>query len=233
MRDLLESKNAKARTAVYKMLVRNEDPRNPSIYTRWVRDPRDTRPDNERHEKFALDLVPAGGEPVIFASRSGIPRVALIGPRPELKLPIVFTTMGGRLMISSHEIGRTVTIFYRDDLRKEPIKMVSRPDLAEVIARLGGEGATSEEKFDFSYGEVVAVVQELSKQKKITGAGDDGRIQVASFIFEQPRESQDLIESAPVIEDSRPNTAENRAEGRNQKAEVGSQAEVRRQTAQR
>ena len=206
LRPLLDSKNTLARTAVFKVLVRNNE--DPTVYTRWVKDPRDNRKDDERHEKFALDVVPAGGEPLVHATRSGIPRISLIGPKPQLQLPIVFTTMGGRLMISSPNVGRTVTLFYRDDARKEPLKMVSRPDLAEVIARLGGEGAPTEEKFDFTYGEIVAVVQELSQQKLITASRGDGRLTLAPFVLEQPGDTQDVIDTAPVIEDSRPNTGD-------------------------
>ena len=205
LRTVLESRNTLARIEAYKVLVRNKDT---SIYTRWISDPRDGRKEGERDEKFALDVVPAAGEPVIYASRSGIPRVALIGPKPELVLPCHFTTMENRLMISSGDAGRNVTIFYRDEARNHPLRMLSRPDVAELVARLGGDGAPEEERFDFTYGEVVAILQALADQRKVSAARPDGQLTLAPFIFEQPREAQDSIESAPVIEDSRPNTAD-------------------------
>src|SRR5439155_21954414 len=91
--------------------------------------------------------------------------------------------------------------------KKEPLRMLSRPDIGEIVARLGGEGAPEEDRFDFSYGEIVAVLQSLSQQKKITAAPvNGGQARLAPFIYEQPRETQDLIQTAPVIEDSRPNT---------------------------
>ncbi|MDQ3169277.1 MAG: hypothetical protein M3Q55_03935, partial [Acidobacteriota bacterium] len=102
--------------------------------------------------------------------------------------------------------GHNVTIFYRDDARVEPVQMASRTDLGEVIARLGGDGAPEEERLDFTYGEIVAVLQALSRQRQMTAARPDGRLTLAPFVFEQPGGSQDLIESAPVIEQSRPNT---------------------------
>ena len=40
----------------------------------------------------------------------------------------------------------------------------------------------------------------------ITASRPDGQMTLAPFIFEQPRDTQDMIETAPVIEDSRPNT---------------------------
>ena len=205
LRTVLESKNTLARIETYKVLVRNNDS---SIYTRWISDPRDGRKEGERDEKFALDVVPAGGEPVIFASRSGIPRIALIGPKPQLVLPCLFTTMDNRLMISSDNASRNVTIFFRDEARNNPLRMLSRPDIAELAARLGGDGAPAEERFDFTYGEVVAILQGLADQRKVSAASPDGQVTLAPFVFEQPRDSQDLIDSAPVIEDSRPNTAD-------------------------
>jgi hypothetical protein len=205
IREVLDSRNTLARIEAYKVLVRNKDP---NIVTHWIHDPRDRRPEGERGEKFAVDVVEAAGPPIVFASRTGIARIAVIGPRPgpALALPVLYTAMDRRLMIASPPSGNLVTIFYRDDNRAEPIRMPSRPDLAEVIARLGGVGAPEEERFDFTYGEVVAILQSMSQQRLIRADLPDGQVAVAPFIFEQPRDSQDLIESAPLIEPTRPNT---------------------------
>jgi hypothetical protein len=196
LHDLLESANRLARTEAYKILAGKGQ-----LYSKPVL------------EKFMIDVVPSAGEPLVFASRSGTPRIAIIGPTPKLQLPIVFTAMNGRLMISSDlgnggAGGKSVTIFFRrDDEKKEPLRMQSRPDIGEIVARLGGEGAPDEDRFSFSYGEIVAVLQSLSQQKKITAAVPGSGTRLASFIFEQPRETQDLIETAPVIpREGRPNT---------------------------
>lgn len=205
IRQVLASRNTLARIEAYKVLVRNGD----ITYTRWVADPRDRRPEGVRNEKFAIDIVEAAGEPIVFASRAGVPRIALIGPQPgpRLAAPVLFTAIDSRLMITSERAGSNVTIFYREDGEAgEPIRMASRPDLAEVIARLGGEGAIEEERFDFTYGEIVAILQSMSQQRMIRAQRADGQLALTPFIFEQPRDSQDLIESAPVIEQTRPNT---------------------------
>ena len=196
LHELLESPERLPRTAAYKILAERGQ-----LYSKSV------------FEKFLIDVVPTGGEPLVYASRSGTPRIAIIGPTPKLQLPIVFTAMNGRLMISSDlgnggAAGKSVTIFFRrDDEKKEPLRMQSRPDIGEIVARLGGEGAPDEDRFSFSYGEIVAVLQSLSQQKKITAAiPGSGQARLAPFIFEQPRETQDLIQTAPVIQESRPNT---------------------------
>jgi hypothetical protein len=193
LRDLLESKNTLARTAAYKVLSRNKDT---AMSSRVI------------GEKFALDIVPSGGDPLVFASRSGIPRIAIMGPKPQLALPLIFTTLNGRLMIASTDDNKYVTIFYRDDVAGEPIKMLSRSDIAEIIARLGGSGAREEAKFEFTYGEIVAIVQLLTDQEKIVANVTGGKLKLAEFVFEKPRRSGEFDDAAPVIEDTRPNTAD-------------------------
>ena len=52
-------------------------------------------------------------------------------------------------------------IFYFDPRGRGPdssVRVLSRPDLAELAARLAGYGAPGEQKLDFSYGEVVAIL---------------------------------------------------------------------------
>src|SRR5207248_599519 len=139
MRGLLDSTQTLVRVEAYRVLARNTDPatKDNSIFSRVI------------DEKFVLDIVPSEGPPVVYASRAGLPRLALIGKRSVLDLPMTFTTMDSRLMIASTANGKTVTIFYRPTNKGEPVKIESRPELAEIIARLGGEGdgdARSEER---------------------------------------------------------------------------------------
>ena len=93
---------------------------------------------------------------------------------------------------------------YLPELWAEARGMRPRRDLTDNLAVQMGSAL---EAFHVGWFEKQTGINVFSKQRKITGAGDDGRVQIASFIFEQPRDSQELIETAPVIEDSRPNTA--------------------------
>ena len=137
LRPLLDSPQTLVRLEAYKMLVRNGDN---SVFSTPVR------------SGFALDVVRSDAPPVIYATRRVQPRIAMIGNRTSLRMPMTFTAMDGRLSISSDATNRVVTIFYRPPeppggvhtraaaAQLQPIKILSQPDIAEIIARLGGEG---------------------------------------------------------------------------------------------
>ena len=86
------------------------------------------------------------------------------------------------------------------------MKVLSRPDVAELTARLAGEGAAGQQRLDFSYGEVVAILQALSDKGDIVSnrRGPDGRLLAASFVLQEAGAAADEIRSAPVIDEGRP-----------------------------
>ena len=141
LHDLLDCDKTLVRIEAYKVLARNHDTSiiQSQVVTR--------RPNNQ---KFMLDVVPSRGTPIVYATRSGMPRIALIGQMPEISTPVMFSAMDERLTISSRDVGQSITIFYRtpaitdsngqvDDIRMpDPVKMVSSPELWEVVQRLGG-----------------------------------------------------------------------------------------------
>jgi hypothetical protein len=203
VRNLLNADLATVRIEAYKVLARNEDS---SVYTRVIHPV-----DDRRNEKFILDIVPSDGPPLIYATRKGMPRIAIIGKRPDLRLPISYSAMGNRFTISSSAAGRAVTLFYRDAShfteRKDeaggrpprpPVKVVTGTDVAELIARLGGGGEDGDSTLDFSYGEVIAIMQALADEQKLV-AVDRGRALLASFVLEEADRLMDIINKAPVI----------------------------------
>jgi hypothetical protein len=106
--------------------------------------------------------------------------------------------MNERLTISSNEQGGLVTIFYRG---RKNVHVVTSPDLAEIAARLGGEGPPGNNGLDFSYGDVVAIMQALLDQQKVSGLQGSQR-QLASFVLQEPTRFEDLIDSAPLLHDT-------------------------------
>jgi hypothetical protein len=202
LRRLLDSPEATVRIEAYKVLAQNGDP---SIMTnvvkRW-----------EDREKFLLDFVPSDGQPLIYASQRGRPRVAIIGRFPQIRANLVFTALGNRLTITSTEVGEDKTpalaVHYRDPRRKSAVRVLSRPDVAELAARLGGQGAKADEKLDFTYGEVVAILQSMIDKGDIVSAnrGPDGRQLAASFVLQEAPAIADQIQSAPAIDAGRPQT---------------------------
>lgn len=206
IRELLNSDQTLVRLEAYKMLLKNNDPAVNQIPVGKI---------------FALDVIRCEAPPVVYATRLGEPRIAVIGNKPQLQMPITFSAMEGRLTISSDTSNRFVTIFYRPAepptgvhtraLAKqlEPIKIISSPDLAEVIARLGGTGGDgSTRTLSFNYGQIVSILSNLTGQQQLVASAGASRLP-ASFILQELPGGQDSIYSAPVISDQgRPQTDE-------------------------
>lgn len=189
LRRLVDSGQNVVRVEAYKILAQHKDT---SIFSKPI------------GNKFVLDIVPSSGPPIIYATRTGLPRIAIIGDRATVTQPVTFTAMDSRFSISTAEAGRGVTLFYRGAELPKPIKVVSRPDVAEIVARLGGEGPLEEIGFDFGYGDIVAILQALGDSRRLS-ATRDGKQLAASFVLQELPQTQDDIYNAPIIgEKSRP-----------------------------
>ena len=180
-----------------------------SVYSRLVTE-------QENNQKFVLDIVPSHASPLIYASTSGIPRIAIIGTMPDVATPVMFSAMDNRLTISSTPEGGGLSIFYRqpapvdsenqphDIATPAPVQMMSKTDLGEVIARLGGVTAGDETPLNFTYSEVLAILQKLSDSHKLV-VYQDGRLENAAYVLQEPPRVQESIYAAPSIDVGRPN----------------------------
>ena len=157
LRKLLDSDENLVRIEAYKVLAAKNDS---SIYSQAIGD------------KYMLDIVPSERPSIIYASRTGEPRIAIIGAKPSLNLPAMFTALDDQLSISSPATGRTVTIFYRGMDVEKPVRVESNPDVAEIAARLGGVGSAGEDTLNFNYGDVVAMLQALSDARQVSSVID-------------------------------------------------------------
>jgi hypothetical protein len=201
IRPLLSSDNSMVRIAAYKMLAKNDD--SSSVFATKLK------------KGFTLDVVRSEAPPVIYANRMGTPRLAVIGSRTSLELPITFKALNGRLTISSDEGNKTVTIYYRPmapsggaKTREQadflaPIQVISHPDIAEIVARLAGEGFEDlppGRRLNFNYAEIVSILTAMTSNRQLV-AYANGTKTPASFILQELPQVQDSIYSAPVIPD--------------------------------
>jgi hypothetical protein len=196
LRDLLDSPSTTVRVEAYSILARHNDP---SVETRIVGSARDST-----DQKFALDFVHSTGQPLIYATVKGIPRIAIFGSVPRLALPLTFSAMDSRLMVASKPVGRDVTIFYRDPQVPDPIIMSSPPDIANIIPRLAGQFDDGAGQLDFTYAEVLAVLQALTDQQKLRVTMPTGQELAASFMVQQTTGAGDAIDNAPRLDRGRP-----------------------------
>jgi hypothetical protein len=204
LRRLLDAPEAVVRIEAYRVLAAANDQ---TLFSKSVGR-------REDREKFVLDVVPSDGPPLIYATRQGRPRIAVFGRMPTVRQPLTFTALGQRLTIATTPAGPekkqdVLGIYYRDPRlpgKESAVKVLSRPDVAELAARLAGEGAVGQQRLDFSYGEVVAILQSLSDKGDIVSSrrGPDGRLLAASFVLQETGGAADEVRSAPVIDEGRP-----------------------------
>jgi hypothetical protein len=139
----------------------------------------------------------------VYASRQGLPRLAVFGVRTSVDLPVMFVSMNNRLTISSVGDSETVTLYYRGAELRKPISTGCGATISEIVAKLGGETVPGEQPLDFSYADVVAIVQGLVDQQKVSGLCGTQR-QLASFVLQGPAavEETAAAESIPLLRDS-------------------------------
>ncbi|MGD0464789.1 MAG: flagellar basal body P-ring protein FlgI [Tepidisphaeraceae bacterium] len=197
---LLDSDRADVRVEAYRLLVGSPD---------MQAEGRDENADGEmRHHygivtyniahRFLLDIVPSEGPPMVYATSTGVPRIAIIGHQLGLRTPLTFTAMDMRLSISSSDGTRLLTMFYRDPLSPDPVKVDTHNDLPEILARLGGEGPSDDQRFNLSFADVVAVAQQLVASHEVYGVNlaDNSRVE-GIFQLERPTLEADDWTSIP------------------------------------
>lgn len=189
LRKLLNSPSTLVRLEAYKVLAKNRSPVVASVVL----------PKVGRDERFVLDMVDSDQPTLIYASRSGVPRIALIGRNASLKMPITFTALDDRLSITSRQGEPGVTIFHRPMGPVDPVQILARPDLKEIIGWLGGAGRDRGTRMDLTYGDVVAIVQAMSDRKLLFSTSSAGGMVNTQFVLQEAPELADQIDSAPPL----------------------------------
>lgn len=188
LRRLLDSEQNLVRLEAYRALVEHEDP---SIISRPIAQP-------GGNPAFTLDVVPSKASPIVYATRTGQPRIALIGSKMQVDTPILFTAMENRFSISSDEQRSLLNVFYRGPELRQAVSVISSPDAVELVSRLGGEGAPGQPRLQFGYCDVVSLLQAMVDKNGLTAQVADGRMP-AKFVLQEPPKLEKAIEDAPTI----------------------------------
>jgi hypothetical protein len=190
IRSLLDSDKAEVRIEAYKIL---SDAGDSAIFTVKV------------GGGFLLDIVESAGPPMVYASTSGVPRLAIFGTNLSLQTPLTFTAMDTRLSLSSSDGTDKLTLFYRDPNSRTPKDSLVENDLARILARLGGEATETEDAFNFSFNDVVAIAQQLIDSQQVYATTLDGRKLACIFELEHaPMEADPWIRLPRDMEAGRP-----------------------------
>jgi hypothetical protein len=149
----LDSDESLIRINAYKVLAAAKDP---AVTSKQI------------NESFWLDMVDSKGPPLVYATRTMEPRLAVFGSRTSLKQPLTFTAFDSSLSITTNvENPGLLSIFYRGDELQVPVSTRSRPNVAELAARLGG---AADERLRFGYGDVVGILQSMADSGKVASA---------------------------------------------------------------
>ena len=149
----LESDESLIRINAYRALVAAGDPHISSMRV---------------NDAFWLDMIDSKGPPLVYATRTLEPRLAVFGNRTSLKQPLTFSAFDTALTISTAaDNPQLLSIFYRGDELQVPISTKSRPNVAELAARLGG---SADERLRFGYADIVGILQSMADKGKVASA---------------------------------------------------------------
>lgn len=141
-------------------------------------------------DKFLLDRVPFG-DPLIYVSQQGTPRIALFGTDLSLKKPLLVSAWSDRLMMIAETPSDKVRVFYRRPAPSEnepsapPVQHEAGETVTELIDFMAHKPTPESPRpgLDLTYSEIVGALYELFRQ-----GGTD-----AAFATERDRLVADLI----------------------------------------
>jgi hypothetical protein len=198
LRELIDSEQLLVRIEAYRAMLASDDS---TVFSQSIR------------ERFILDIVPSKGPPIIYASRLGKPRIALIGQSVNISNPALYLAMRNRLSIAAQPDKEGVHVFFRGNDFEPEAEMRMPADLSLLIATLGGEGPrlANGGRFDFGYGDVVGILQQLADKNLLVPANAPAGQELAHVVFELQTLPglEDPIMTAPPItpdDDQRPTT---------------------------
>jgi len=183
IRSFLDSEEMDVRIAAYESLRERFDP---AIIRTYVED------------KFILDSVPFG-DPMIYVTQQGRPRIVVFGKDLELNRPALVTAWDDRLMFNADSPTDDLRVYYRDfktnKVTTAKVK-VALPKVVELLAHKSTPEAPAP-GLDLTYSEVVGALHEIWKANGFPGA----------FVAEQDRLMADLYRSTQTLAaDERPET---------------------------
>lgn len=165
--------------------------------------------------KFLLDRVP-GGEPLVYVTQQGRPRIVLFGENPTIVRPTVFSMWDDRLMIVADSPTDELRVRYRGPDRMDDSGQTTLgdtvtgrapADVAGLIDYLARNPTPEDPKpgLNLTYSEIVGVLYAMQRQGVLS----------ASFAVEEDVLQARLLQATQQLAaDDRPETAKQAEERR-------------------
>lgn len=121
--------------------------------------------------RYFLDLVPVG-DPLIYVSQQGSPRIVLFGAALSLNSPALLTAWDDRLSIATDSPAGQARVMLRDPVSGESRTEAAGMALAEVLDLLGRVQVPSDPRpgLGLTYSEVVSAAYSMQQQKLVDAA---------------------------------------------------------------
>ena len=132
------------------------------IYLSESRIPRGNPQGVERQDvrgRFELDVVPFG-EPLVYVTQQGRPRIALIGQGTKLETPMFVSAWSDRLIMVAENEGSEIRLRYAPSASGPILTQSMGTDLDELIKYMARDASATETRpgLGFTYSEVVGAL---------------------------------------------------------------------------
>jgi len=122
--------------------------------------------------QFQLDIVPSGSAPIVYATQTHRPRIALFGESLKITNPVFFSSLGDLVTINALAGAKKLSVWRRIPRAGIISDKFEIPfDLSELITTLGNRPERGPEGdiqgLGLTYGQVVAVLYQLCGQHHI------------------------------------------------------------------
>lgn len=135
--------------------------------------------------KFIMDIVPYG-EPMVYITQQGRPRIVVFGDNPKLDTSILVSTWSDRLMLDGDRETGKVRVYYRDFRNETVTTQTMKPDLIEFIRFMAHDPTTSDPHpgLGLRYSEVVGALYAIHQARGMQAAFTTERDKLLAKILE-------------------------------------------------
>lgn len=145
--------------------------------------------------QFELDIVPFG-EPLVYVTQQGRPRIALIGADTKLETPLFVSAWSDRLIMVAENAGGEIRLRYAPSSSGPILTQNMGPDLDELIKYMARDISATDYRhgLGFTYSEVVGALAAIE-----SSGGTN-----ASFATETDRLLAELLTATQQVTTDRP-----------------------------